>query len=105
MSEISVDQGMYIHRDYIHTQFQLKERESYNGIWQCSVPPTTVRISEEKFPMCLLHSVVFPLQVIRVGLVRSVHGSHSLPLIIAALLCICFPCVLFQRVTRTVHCI
>lgn len=49
-------------------------------------------------------SVVIPLQVIREGLIRSIHGSHSPPLIIfAALLCICFPHVLFQGVTRTLR--
>lgn len=42
-------------------------------------------------------SVVIPLQVIRGGLIRSIRGSHSPPLIIfAALLCICFPYVLFK---------
>lgn len=40
----------------LKTDFLLK-KTYYNSKQQCSVPPSTVRISNEKFPACLLHCV------------------------------------------------
>lgn len=88
----------------LKTDFLLK-KTYYNSKQQCSVPPSTVRISNEKFPACLLHCV--PSRCLpRAGHTGVCNYSStwksSSPLsTFAALLFITFPYVLFQGVIRT----